>query len=426
MYKLQLNKRRPNPFGFQRIWLQNSLQDKEPLVRVLVASHIRKLVWVVLGSLPGVGLFVYSPDNSLQKMSIIISSNGSNAVRVNKSSLDKEKFLQEYIYDNPESIPLYDIKEDIRLLVLAREFRTESGPIDAIGIDGSGELYIIETKLYANADKRTVVAQALDYGASLWNHSNDFNEFLATLDEHTQKVFKLKTTEKIKEFFNLDDESVEQVTEKAKRNLNDGIFHFVVLMDKIDDRLKDLIRFVNQNSQFDIYAVEFEYYKYESQEIIIPKIFGAEVKKDIAVSTSSSGERRRWTEEAILDDARKNFSPEEYTAFKKIYDFSRENADEVKFGTGNKYGSFNPVFTKICPRSLYTLGTDGRMSFNFEWIRPEGSEDRNMDFINIYAKSLIDIGFTIPENYEEVRPSVLSNEWSTKADEFISVMKKLI
>jgi hypothetical protein len=358
-------------------------------------------------------------------MSIIISSNGSNAVRVNKASFDKEKFLQEYIYANPESIPLYDIKEDIRLLVLAREFPTNSGPIDAIGIDGSGELYIIETKLYTNADKRTVIAQALDYGASLWNHSNDFNEFLATLDEHTQKVFKLKTTEKIKEFFALDDESVDQVVEKAKRNLNDGVFHFVVLMDRIDDRLKDLIRFVNQNSQFDIYAVEFEYYKHESQEIIIPKIFGAEVKKDIAVSTSASSARRSWNEESILEDAKNNYSNEEYLAFKKIYDFSKEKADEVKFGTGNRYGSFNSVFEKISNKSIFSLSTDGSLTFNFEWLRKEDGE-RNLEFIDKYAKALMDIGFTIPENYREVRPSVLSEEWVSRADKFIEVIKGVL
>ena len=211
--------------------------------------------------------------------------------------------------------------------------------------------------------------------------------------------------------------------EKTKANLNDGVFHFVVLMDKIDDRLKDLIRFVNQNSQFDIYAVEFEYYKHESQEIIIPKIFGAEVKKDIAVSTSS-GERRRWTEEQLLEDARKQYSDKEYSAFKKIYDFSKEKADEVRMGTGG-YGSFNPIFKKVCLRSLYTLGTNGRLSFNFEWIKNENDE-RDMTFINKYAKALKNAGFTVPENYEEVRPSVLPDEWAYKADIFIKIISDLI
>jgi RecB family endonuclease NucS len=53
---------------------------------------------------------------------------------------------------------------------LAREFSTKSGPIDALGVDKDGELYLIETKFYKNPDKRTVVAQVLDYGASLWSN----------------------------------------------------------------------------------------------------------------------------------------------------------------------------------------------------------------------------------------------------------------
>jgi len=357
-------------------------------------------------------------------MAIIISSNGKDAVKIDKSSIDKENFLQEYIYNNPDSIPLYDIKEDIRLLILAREFSTNSGPIDAIGIDENGELYIVETKLYKNPDKRTVIAQALDYGAALWNHSGNFDQFISELDTHTQKVFKLKTAEKVKEFFGLSDEEVAGTLESLKSNLNEGSFHFVVLMDKLTDRLKDLIIYVNQNSQFDIYAVELEYYKHKEQEIIIPRIFGAEVKKDISISNASSSERRKWNEESLLEDAKNNFSSEEFSAFKKIYDFSKNKATEVKFGTGNKYGSFNPVFTNICPRSLYTLGTDGRMSFNFEWIK--NNDIQEVEFIDKYAKALKEAGFSIPENYKEVRPSVLSDEWVSKADSFIKIIDKLV
>ncbi|MBI5358213.1 hypothetical protein HZB69_01115 [Candidatus Amesbacteria bacterium] len=66
-------------------------------------------------------------------MAIIISKNGKGAVKLDKSSLVEDR-LQQYIYDNPESIPLYDLKEDIRLLMLTREFATSSGPIDALGI----------------------------------------------------------------------------------------------------------------------------------------------------------------------------------------------------------------------------------------------------------------------------------------------------
>lgn len=353
-------------------------------------------------------------------MSIIISQNGTNAVKVDKSTFEKEDYLQKYIYDNPESIPLYDIKEDIRLLILAREFPTNSGPIDAIGVDQYGELYIIETKLYANADKRKVIAQSLDYGAALWKHSSDFNEFIGILDDHTQKVFGLRTSEKLSEFFEIDSEDVDTVIEKARTNLNNGVFHFVVLMDKIDDRLKDLILYVNQNSQFDIYAVQLEYYKHESSEIIIPRLYGAEVKKDINVSSPSSP-RKNWTEETFIQHAKQEMSPEVFNATMRIYNFSKEKADEVRFGTGKTYASFSPIFKSIFDKSLFTITTDGRLSLNFEWVyndRPESAK--------WFKEELEKIGFPIDEDYINIRPSVLPDVLLDKVEGFVGMFENVV
>jgi len=352
-------------------------------------------------------------------MAIIISTNGGKAVKIEKSSFEKEDYLQQYIYENPESIPLYEIKEDIRLLILAREFPTNSGPIDAIGIDKYGELYIVETKLYTNTEKRRVIAQSLDYGAALWKHSNDFNEFLKILDQHTQKAFNLRTTEKISEFFELETEEVDAIIEKVRDNLNNGVFHFVVLMDKLDDRLKDLILYVNQNSQFDVYAVEFEYYKHDAYEIIIPKLFGTEVKKDIAVSTSVTT-RRKWTEELLLQDAKQKLPPDEYIGFEEIYNFSKQHASEIRFGTG-VYASFSPIFEKICERSLFTLSTDRKLAFNFEWTAKVNDQLAE----RFKEKSEI-IGFSFPENFKELRPSILAEEWLPKTSRFLNVIEELL
>lgn len=68
-------------------------------------------------------------------MALIISKNGKNAKKIEKSTIEREDYLQKYIYDNPESIPLYEIKEDIRICIIAREVPTNSGFIDAFGID---------------------------------------------------------------------------------------------------------------------------------------------------------------------------------------------------------------------------------------------------------------------------------------------------
>lgn len=355
-------------------------------------------------------------------MSIIISRNGKNAVKVDKSSFDKEDFLQQYIYENPESIPLYDIKEDIRLLILAREFQTNSGPIDALGVDRDGEIYIVETKLFRNPDKRTVIAQALDYGAALWKHSGDFAQFVATLDAAVSETFDTTLAAKLRDFFGLSEEEAAALLENVRRNLSEGAFRFVILMDQLDARLKDLVIFVNQNSQFDVYAVELEYYRHETQEIIIPKIFGAEVKKEMAV-TSSNSQRKKWTEDELLSFAKRELSPDSFAGFDKIFSFSKQYADSVSLGTGITRGSFGPVFEKVCPRTIFTLRTSGLLSLNFAWLNRSETAEK---FRSRYFERMKEIGFQLEDTDVERYPTFQPDEWLPRVDKFLSALSEML
>ncbi len=294
-------------------------------------------------------------------MAIIISKNGKNAVKVDKSTFEKEDYLQQYIHENPESIPLYDIKEDIKLLILAREFQTTSGPIDAIGIDKEGEIYIIETKLYKNPDKRTVIAQALDYGAALWKHSGDFSQFVSTLEGSVSKTFGISLAQKLREFFELAEEDTAVLLENVRKNLSDGAFRFVVLMDQLDDRLKDLVIYVNQNSQFDVYAVELEYYKYQSNEIIIPRIFGAEVKKGVK-TTRSTGTLWNWE---LFKQRLKDFGEEEVTAAEQLIEWCKKNNIEVEWSNSQRGGFFLCYYPEG-KKGFYPFGVtgDAKISWN--------------------------------------------------------------
>ena len=167
------------------------------------------------------------------------------------------------------------------LLVVARDFPTNSGPLDAVGIDSDGEIYLIETKLYKNPDKRRVVAQVLDYGAALWAYSRDFANALVFPDQQAQTCWGTTVQDRMREFFQLDETGSSTCLESVRDNWRDGSFNFIVLMDSIDQRLKDLITFINQKSEFTIYGVEVERYAYEDLDIVIPKLYGAEVQKDI-------------------------------------------------------------------------------------------------------------------------------------------------
>ena len=219
-------------------------------------------------------------------MSIIIRDEEGDFERLDATLFENEDRLQAYITANPEAIPLYELDEGLQLLMLKREVSTDSGRVDVLGIDQKGGIYLIETKLHSNPDKRNVVAQILDYGASLWRHCDDLDDLLrkfGSSDEFRQKIA---------EHFELEPVGADELFDALDANLKNGVFQFIVLMDKIDPRLKDLILFINQNSQFNIYAVELKYYKKGSLEILAPDLHGAEVKKRVRQTSKDNANTR--------------------------------------------------------------------------------------------------------------------------------------
>lgn len=349
-------------------------------------------------------------------MAIIISKNGKDAKKIEKSSFEKEHHLQEYVSDNPETIPLYDISEDIHVLILARELQTASGPIDALGIDKNGEIYVIETKFYKNPDKRQVVAQALDYGASLWSHT-DFDELVRTIEAQVSKKFGVSLPKKLEDFFGITTPDVPILMDAIKRNLNEGSIKFVILMDHLHPQLKDLIVFINQNSQFDIYAVELEYYKYENYEIVIPKIFGAEVKKDIGVSSS----RKQWDEASFFEDAKRRLGSNELKAVEGLYAFSKKTADKLSWGTGSERGSFNSKFTEVSVKSLYSVFSDGILQINFAWLNDSKSAEKARDRLGEELSAIRELG--VPKGYATTYINIPAAKWCPHVEKVIAAIK---
>ncbi|MFQ3675127.1 MAG: hypothetical protein SNJ64_01120 [Endomicrobiia bacterium] len=186
--------------------------------------------------------------------------------------------------------------------------------------------------------------------------------------------------------------------------------------------MKDLIIFINENSRFDIFAVEMEYYKYADYEIMIPKLFGAEVKKNIGVSSSA---RRKWDETSFMEDAAAKLNKQELEAIKKLYEFSKNSADDISWGTGAKKASFSPKFFKISSaKSLYTVRSTGTLALNFGWLHNNKTAVKYRDKFkkDLEEKKI----FSIPEDYKTRYPEYQINLWYDKVDDFIKVVKNLI
>ena len=355
-------------------------------------------------------------------MPIIITKDGKGAIKKDKTGFLYEGNMQEFIYENPEIVPIYEIDENIQLLILAKEFPTNSGQIDALGIDGKGDIYLIETKLYKNPDKRLVVAQVLDYGASLSAGVGDASDFFQILESKVNQHFKMGLSQKVSEFFGYSDEEVLELMDIIKANLFSGKFRFVVLMDKLEKRLRDVILFINRNSRCDIYGVELELYKYDEFEITIPKLFGAEVIKEVDASTGS-GKRKFWDEKSFFKQAKDNLEPEDVDLIKELYNFSIEDADIINWGTGVSRGSFNPIYTKICPRSLYSVYSDGTIQLNYAWIDKTNQEK---EYQKKY-KELLSKFFKLPDDDGTARyPAVSIDMLKGKIEEFNDAIKEFI
>jgi hypothetical protein len=194
-------------------------------------------------------------------MSIIVVRPGIPAHRVERTVIQQESYLQQYIDEHPDTLPFDQLKPDAKILVLLREFPTVSGPVDAFAVDADGDVYLIETKLYKNPDKRLVVAQVLDYGAAIWRTYRDPEQFVKRLDELLTARAQRTLAERVQTFYGFSGSTLTQFLSNLTQNVVEGRFRFVVLMDQIDERLKDLIAFVNANSAFEILGVALDFYE---------------------------------------------------------------------------------------------------------------------------------------------------------------------
>lgn len=347
-------------------------------------------------------------------MSIIVSKEGKRARKVQRASFGEELELQKYIEDNPESIPVEDIKKDAKMLILGREFPIETGSIDALGIDQDGDIYIVETKLYKNTDKRYVLAQILEYGAFLFKTCGSGEQFVTELEEHVTNRYGTALRQKIVEFFKLDENEneVENVIEAIKNNFDHGIFKFLVVMDIIPEQLKEVILFVNEGSNFDIYPVELEYYEHEGYQIMIPKLFGKILKKNTG---GSKNRGRIWNEKSFFERVEGEIGDSQIKdVINRLCEFAKEHSSVDPWPKRpTKYAVFNfhaEIGDKhICLFQVRHYGTIYFYALNAGRIR-----------------MLNNLGFEIPGNAKEKEPRLDVFKEQVSFDSFTKAIKEYI
>lgn len=306
-------------------------------------------------------------------MSIIIIQNGE-AKRVPPAEFALESAMQEQIAANPNILPLHEVREGAELVVVVREFPVNAGYIDLLGFDAEGEIYVIETKLARNPDRRTVVAQALDYGAALWIGYPEPAEFIAAVNELRSRAGGLGLRDELLAANAGDETAADRALGQIATNLRNGAFRFVIPMDRIHDGLKDMIRYLNENSRFTLYLVELEHYQQGNVTVVVPRLFGAESRKSVSAGAVASRGRSSNDAEFLNDlDQRIERGELDVTAADAIRTLLRlviENGESNNWKTGTS-GRVNvsPRFPSTgAPRSPFTLGSDGWLVLNFGYV----------------------------------------------------------
>lgn len=104
-----------------------------------------------------------------------------------------ERWLQEALFMHPESLPVKEIDPHIGPLIpVCMEIETGSGPADILYVTPTGQVVLVETKLWRNPEaRREVVGQVLDYAKQLTTWTYEVLEQKAAIAARTEGKYLL-------------------------------------------------------------------------------------------------------------------------------------------------------------------------------------------------------------------------------------------
>lgn len=183
-----------------------------------------------------------------------------------------ERWLQEALFAAPEALPVREIDPHIGPLIpVCMEIETGSGPADILYVTPTGQVVLVETKLWRNPEaRREVVGQILDYAKHLTSWSYDVLEQKAAAAAKGGKNFLLQ---KLRERFPEADETV--YVDGIGRSLKTGDFLLLIVGDGIRQGAESLIGFLERygHLRFNFGLIEVASFKLPAGEtLLVPRI----------------------------------------------------------------------------------------------------------------------------------------------------------
>ncbi|MFB6213271.1 MAG: hypothetical protein ABEJ07_01785 [Candidatus Nanohaloarchaea archaeon] len=323
---------------------------------------------------------------------------------MNEDTYEEESLLQEQIaeYRSLLAGEQVDPENPRRWLLIEREISVPDSEesegrwsLDHLFIDQEGVPTLVEVKRSQDTrSRRRVVAQMLDYAANsaeYWTPDGIRERFKVQCESQGEDP-----EDQLAEFLP-DDKTPEEFWEEVKTNLAADKIRMLFVADEIPSELRSIVEFLNREMETaEVLAVEIKHYTGEGEQALVPRVIG---QTEQARQKKQSSSRRKWDEESFFEDARKKLSEEELTKIKKLYQFSRENADTIDWGTGSQNGSFNPKWEELSDRSIFTVYSNGNITLNFGWL----VEDKAVEFKQEFAEELgnAEIDIEVPDSLDD-------------------------
>lgn len=352
-------------------------------------------------------------------MRILIRSSSNKEWKLAESvKVKAESELQKLLVESPSLINISEIREGISSLVFAlSEFGLPgSGYSDIIAFTPQGDIALIECKLANNPEiKRKVIGQILEYAAHLWRMK---------YDDFDNRIEKLRG----KSLADLINDSVagdwdeENFRNGITESLAKGSFILIIVVDEINDELKRIIRYLNECSEsaFSLHALEMSQFHADKIEVLVPHLYGLSTKPPAV-------ERKQWTEEKFFSVLEKN-KPKILDIVTDIYDWSKDEADRIWFGTGKELGSFTFHYMRDSETiSIFSIHTNGRITLNYGSLSQKISSQRMEEFHRRIQE--IPAFSKIPDDYSKwpsVRIEKLTKSDVEKVKQAVIWLKKSI
>lgn len=312
---------------------------------------------------------------------VIVVRNGRR-MHTRFETFRNEEELRYILVSNIDAIPVSEInEEDESIVAWCKEFPVEGvGSIDIVAVGDGGGIYLIETKLSRNFNRREVIGQVLDYAAGMWkSFARNGKVFLEMLKDRNGADIPQEDGEFLR---------------KVDENLTEANFNILIAMDGVDEQTKTLINFLNQFTDLKFIALELERYatEGEEQEIIVPRLHGEEVTK-----IPRAQYRPNWPLEKVENEIQKISDEKLKNRLSRILEFAKRR--NIFYQLKNRH---SPAFgIAYRGKLILSIGTDGGL---FAYIgQNEIKKYPSVDAWKGFVQSLKDFGFYPPDFNSETQ-----------------------